>query len=1075
MEQLQPGQAFNNIPIAFRLEGALTLGALEKSVAEIIRRHAPLRTSFNNANGNLVAVIVPAKEIKIPVSDLGSLSVDGREIEMRRLMLEEARQPFDLSQSPLLRTKLLRLAADEHVFLFTTHHIACDGWSMGIFYRELKALYEAFAQGRSSPLTELESDYADFARRQRARLQGGVIERQLEFWRRQLDGAPTSLDLPADRPRPAIQTYRGATKHFAFSKQLSEQLAQLSRKENVTPFMLLLAVFQTLLHRYSGQDNILIGTPIAGRTQVETENLIGVFLNTLVLRGDLSGNPTFHELLKCVRKAALDAYAHQDLPFEKLVDALQPARDLSRSPLFQVMFVLQNEPLRPLELAGLKLTPLPSHSGTAKFDLMFSLEENAGGLGGFAEYNTDLFDESTIARLLGSFQTLLEAVVANPAQPLSQLPLLTEAERKQILIEWNDTGAEFPKDKCVHHLFEEQARRTPDAVALVFDDEQLTYRELDQRANHLAHELQHLGAGTDVCIGICVKRSLAMMVGLLGILKAGGCYVPLDPAYPRERLAFMLEDSQASVLLTQESLRDDLAFESSNLKVLCMDDAGHTSLITHHMPQPSTINHQPSTSLAYVIYTSGSTGKPKGVMVTHRNMINFFTGMDRTLGTKPGVWLAVTSISFDISVLELFWTLARGFKVVIQPDEEKTSSAARRRNGFEKKSGQWRSVPEQIARHGVTHMQCTPSLAGTLVLAPESFQAIRRLNKLLLGGEALPVSLARQLREILRGELINMYGPTETTVWSATHCVNEIGNIIPVGRAIANTQIYILDPNFQPAPVGVPGEIFIGGEGVARGYLNRPELTAEKFVRSPFNADARLYRTGDLGCFRADGTIEFLGRMDHQVKIRGHRVELGEIELVFSGHPAVRKIVVVAREDSPGDKRLVAYMVAAPDAKPSVTELRRLAQEKLPEAMMPSAFVFLDALPLTPNGKINRKALPAPENQRPELETVYVAPRSELERSLAEIWQDLLHVEKAGLRDNFFDLGGNSLLVVRAQARLREALGQDVPIVKLFQYPTISALANFLSERRQPPPEKVRDRGWRKQAAFARRPKRKPR
>ena len=1096
MEQFEPGQSFNNIPVAIRLEGALNFNALERAVAEIVRRHKTLRTAFHNDGGRPVAVVDPEATVRIPTVDLGSLTASKREAEAKRLMLEEARRPFDLAQSPLLRVKLIRLANDEHLLLLTTHHIVCDGWSMGVFYRELTALYQEFSQQQSALLPDLPFDYADFARSQRGQLRGGALEKLLGFWKQQLNGAPTTLNLPTDRPRPPVQTYSGATQHFALPARLAVELSRLSRKEDVTLFMLLITAFQALLHRYTGQEDLLVGSPVAGRTRVETEGLIGLFLNTLVLRGDLSGDPPFRELLRRTRRVTLDAYVHQELPFEKLVDALQPGRDLSRPPLFQVMFVLQNAPLRPLELAGLRLKPLPTHSGTAKFDLMLSLEEDAGGLSGFIEYNTGLFHAETITRLLGHYQTLLEAVVADAGQPLSQLPLFTKTERKQILAEWNDTGAEFAKDKCVHQLFEERVERTPDAVAVIYEDTQLTYRELDERANQLAHELQTLGVGPETRVGICVKRSLEMMVGLLGIHKAGGCYVPLDPKYPRERLEFMLEDAQAPVLLTEDKLQAGFKFKMPHLKVVCLD-APRPNQRGATRPAPPRTAVKPE-NLAYVIYTSGSTGRPKGVMVMHRNVVNFFAGMDRVLGAEPGIWLAVTSISFDISVLELFWTLTRGFKVILQPDDDHAQTSTPAGPSTDQTGGaalnngsvnaglpdldrpaepshpptpandRWLSVPEQILRHGVTHLQCTPSLARTFVLAPESREAMRRLGKLLLGGEALPAPLAKQLREIMTGELINMYGPTETTVWSAVHRVEETDSVIPIGRPIANTEIYILDKNLQPAPIHVAGEIFIGGEGVTRGYLNRPELTAEKFIRNPFSTDAnaRLYRTGDLGRFRADGTIEFLDRIDNQVKIRGHRIELGEIELAFSRHPAMREIVVVAREDAPGDKRLVAYVVAASNAKPTATELRRFAQDKLPEPMTPSAFVFLDALPLTPNGKVNRKALPAPEGRRPDLETAYVAPRTEQEKTIAKVWRELLGVEAVGLNDNFFDLGGNSLLVVQAQARLCEALGRDLPVVKLFQYPTIKALAGFLGEREPVSLAKIHDRGRRKQAAF---------
>lgn len=1083
IEQLEPGRAFNNIPIALRLAGPLNAAALEKALNETLHRHASLRTTFRNRNGRPFAVVEPPRWLTVSRFDLSELPAAARDADVLRL-LEEARRPFDLAHGPLLRARLLRLAPDEHLLLLVTHHIACDGWSLGVLYRELSALYEAFVHERPSPLPALTVDYADFAHWQREWLQGPVIEAQLTYWKQQLRGAQTALGLPTDRPRSPLQTYPGATRCLALPANLAAALRTLSRQEDATLFMVLLAAWQTLLHRYSGQEDILVGSPIAGRTRVETENLIGFFLNTLVFRGDLSGDPTFRELLKRVRQAALGAYAHQDLPFEKLVDALQLERDLSRSPLFQVMFVLQNEPLRPLKLAGLKLNPIHVHSGTAKFDLLLSLEESADGIGGFIEYNTDLFDAATIARMLGHCQTLLESIATDPEQRLSVLPLLTAAERRQLLVEWNDTRAELPGQKCVHELFQEQVERTPDAVAVVFQDEELTYRELNRRANRLADELRALGVGPEVRVGLCVERSFEMMISLLGILKAGGCYVPLDPTYPKDRLAFMLEDSQAPVLLTQATLRDEFSFQIPNLKVLCLDaprdaarNAPPVSRSAFRVPR--------SDNLAYVLYTSGSTGKPKGVMVTHRNVVNFFTGMDQVLHVEPllrrppapasasaGVWLAVTSISFDISVLELFWTLTRGFKVIIQPDEERRTTAASRANG-ETQNGQWRPVPEQILRHGVTHMQCTPSLAGALILAPASLEAMRRLNKLLLGGEALPPALAAQLRQTLRGQLINMYGPTETTVWSATHLVDEVAGPVPIGRPMANTEIYILDKQLQPTPAGVPGELFIGGEGVARGYLNRPELTAERFIRHPFSVDAtaRLYRTGDLARYRTDGTIEFLGRLDHQVKLRGHRIELGEIESALRRHADVRECVVQVWEVSPVDKRLVAYFVSAGETKPSASELRRHLQPELPDYMIPAAFVSLDKLPLTPNGKVDRKALPRPEELQPERDTAYVAPQTGAEKTVAKVWAELLHVEKVGLNDNFFDLGGHSLLVVQAQVRLRDALGVDLPVVRLFQYPTVNALARFLTERTEPPTEmkKVQDRAQRQRKAFAQR------
>lgn len=1427
LEQLAPGSALHNIPVAFEIQGPLNVPALEQSLTEIVRRHKTFRTVFAG-EARPAASEQPAQRVTISITDLASLPEGERDTEAQRLLSQEARRPFDLSQSPLLRATLLRLADDRHLLLLTTHHIASDGWSIGILYRELSHYYHSFCHGTAPVLAEPAIDYADYSHWQRQWLAGEAVEKQLAYWKQQLSGELPILNLPTDYPRPAVQTYRGAAKQFALPVDLSRSLKTLSRREDVTVFMLLLGALQTLLHRYSGQDDILVGSPIAGRTRVETENVIGLFLNTLVLRGDLSGDPTFRELLKRIRQTALDAYAHQSVPFEKVVDAVQPRRDLSRSPLFQVMFVLQNEPLPPLQLDGSKTISLPAHSGTAKFDLLISLEETAGGLAGFVEYNSDLFEAATIDRMLGHFETLLASIVARPQQKLSQLALLPEAERQQLLVEWNDTHKEFPKEKCIHTLFEEQAGRTGDAVAIVSGDEEITYRELNERADVVASELAEMGVGPDTRVAICIERSVEMIVGLLGILKAGGAYVPLDPTYPKERLAFMLEDSEALVLITQKHLQAEFKFESPNLKVLFLEEGwglrGSNSVETH---APRSTLHA-SRNLAYVIYTSGSTGKPKGVMVTHRNVVNFFAGMDQVLGTEPGVWLAVTSISFDISVLELFWTLTRGFKVVIHregdvrrptartagrtarqkqidfslfyfgsdsggrggdkyrlllegakfadengfaaiwtperhfnsigglyPNPSLTSTAiamitrriqiragsvvlplhdpvrvaeewavvdnlsngraavsfasgwhqndfalapenySRRKEvmlqGIETIRRLWRgesvprtngsgepieikifpqpvqrelpiwltssgnadtfqiagelgldvlthlfgqsfadltkkleiyraawskaghshegrvgvmmhtfvwkdsaeawdkvrgplcdylrtyrqlsktanpnqssvrsssaetpevlerllldaaqryfessglfgtpetalqmvdklrglgvdeiaclidfgidtdsalaslrnlnqlrelsnrsdassdsdsadppvSIADQILRHKVTHMQCTPSLAGTLVLTEKSASALQSLKMLLVGGEALPISLAQKLNEILPGRVFNMYGPTETTIWSATHRVGNESHTVPIGRPIANTEIYILDPNLQPQAVGVPGDLFIGGEGVARGYLNRPELTAEKFIRHPFSPDftARLYRTGDVARYRADGVIEFLGRMDNQVKIRGHRIELGEIESKLARHPTVRDAVVVAREIAPGDKRLIAYLLASNGHIAGAGELRQFLTQDLPEHMVPSAFVELEKFPLTPNGKVDRKALPSPEAIPATRDHAYVPPQSNSERAIAEVWQELLRVQQVGLHDNFFDLGGNSLLVVQAQARLREVLGADLPVVRLFQYPTVSALAKFLSEQRKKNSlKKVHDRARRQRQAFA--------
>jgi natural product biosynthesis luciferase-like monooxygenase protein/amino acid adenylation domain-containing protein len=1415
LEQMEPGIAFNNIPFAFRLQGALNLAALEQALDEMVRRHDTFRTVIQKRNGKPVALAEPARAFTLLVFDLSALSKAEREAEATRLVTETARRPFDLSRSPLLRAKLIRLSTQEHWLVLVTHHVACDGWSLGVFHRELSLLYTAFAEELPSALPAPEFKFADFSNWQRQWLRGPILDEQLRYWKQQLDGAPAALEVPADRPRPPIQTYSGAVRHFTLPAELSESLVQLSQKEGVTLFMLLLAAFQTLLHRYSGQEDVLVGSPIAGRTRVETENLIGVFLNMLVLRGDLSGDPTFRELLKRVRKTALEAYGHQDVPFEKLVDALQPQRDLSRSPLIQVMFVLHNQPVHPLELVGLSVEPVTLHNGTAKFDLTLSLEDNGQGLNGFFEYNTDLFSEQTLVRMLGHFEELLKGVVANVEQRLSALPLLTDAERDRLLADWNNTGAEFPQDKCIHDCFSEQVERTPRAIAVVFEDQQLTYRELDERASQLAGELRALGVGPEVRVGLCVERSLEMMVGLLGILKAGGCYVPLDPAYPMERLTFMLEDSQVPVLLTQQKLQASLHFEVLNPKVLCLD-APRFRLSSAQQSLPSG-TRATADNLAYVIYTSGSTGKPKGVMVTHRNVLNFFGAMDRMLGVDPGVWLAVSSVSFDISVLELFWTLSRGFKVVIQGNHDVASStrAPRKsagrsteyslfyfasdashlaqdsyrlllegakfadRNGFAavwtperhfhafgglypnpsvtsaalamitdrvqiragsvvlplhhplrvaeewavvdnlskgrvaisfasgwnandfalapeqyadrheilgrgiemvrklwrgetmkvkngagaevevsilprpvqpelpfwitaagnpetfRKAGEmganllthllgqtveelaqkialyrsaWKNnghpgegqvtlmlhtfvgpdlesvrnqvrgpfsnylrtsvdlirkacltetssafgprsrgaakpstaaplapnalneddmdamvahafnryfqssglfgtpevclerieqvkaagvnevaclidfgvdaeavlnsltllqevkersnqhsrpparsresfaIAEQMIRHGVTHLQCTPSLATMLVQNPDACQALASLKKLLLGGEALPPSLATQLQQVVPSELINMYGPTETTVWSTAYSVGNVNGPVPIGRPLANTEIYIVDRNSRPVPVGVPGELLIGGAGVARGYQNRPELTVERFIPHPFSSEpqARLYRTGDLARYHADGCLEFIGRMDQQVKIRGHRIELGEIEATLTQHPAVRECVGAVIEESLTEKRLAFYVVLNPSQRAtSVNELRAFLHSKLPDYMIPSAFVILEALPLTPNGKLNRLALPPPVLKRAETGT-FAGPSTPTEQALARIWCEVLGLPKVGVNENFFELGGHSLLIMQVISRVRESFEIDLPMRRFFEAPVIAGLASTI-------------------------------
>jgi natural product biosynthesis luciferase-like monooxygenase protein len=1419
------GMASYHIPFALRIDGPLQLPALQHAINQIVARHESLRTSFAFVDGELRQVISPSATVALPVVDVSDRPEPAQTARIRQLSLDIAQRPFDFEHGPLLRTLLLRLAETRHLLIVVMHHIVSDGWSVDIFLRELAALYAAAVTGRAAALAEPPIQYADFAAWQRDWLHGDVLERLLAYWRDHLRDAPTTLDLPADRPRPELPTYRGATYAFTLSAPLSQALGSLSRQAGATLYMTLLAAFEVLLWRYTGQDQFLIGTPVAGRDRQELEGLIGFFTNTLVLRADLSDDPSFQTLLARVQQDCLGAYAHQDLPFEKLVEELHHARDIRRNPLFQILFALQSTPPQTLTAHDLTLTPLAIDNQTAKFDLSLDMVAADHGLQGTLTYSSDLFDAATIERLAGHFQTLLEAIVADPARPVSTLPLLSAAERQQLLVEWNATELPYPATS-IHRLIEEQARRTPDAIAVVCQGEELSYRELNRRANQLAHHLRSLGVGAgpdESRVGICLPRSLELIVGLLGVLKAGGAYVPLDPGYPRERLALMIAEADIAVLLTQQRLAAGLEHQAQVLLL----DRQWPGINGYPAADPSVevLPEQP----AYVIYTSGSTGTPKGVVVTHGNVVNFFSAMDQRIAQEgPKVWLALTSISFDISVLELFWTLARGFKVVLQADQAQPmivpgarNTAAQKTIDFslfyfandERSSGQnkyrllmegakfadqhgfaavwtperhfhafgglypnpvvtsaalasateriqiragsvvlplhnpiriaeewavvdnlshgrvglsfasgwnandfvfapdqyadrkavmlreietvrrlwrgeslpfrggggneilvqtlprpiqpelpvwltsagnaetfqaageiganvlthllgqtieelsekialyrqaWRAaghageghvtlmlhtfvsddlatvreivrqpfcdylmssidlmrsmaqsigqdidaqdfsaedmqqlvalaferyfetsglfgtpescarmierlkqigvdevaclidfgidtdavlasldhlnvlrertsggshddaaISEQIERYQVSHLQCTPSLAQLLAANDEALRAMQSLKVIMIGGEAFPSSVAERLRAALPATIVNMYGPTETTIWSATHTVEQIERTIPIGRPVANTQLYILDRRFQPVPQGVAGELFIGGAGVARGYLGRPELTAERFVPDPFAQrapdvpGARLYRTGDLARYRADGRIEFLGRTDRQVKIRGHRIEPGEIEALLRQHPAVREAVVVARHEASGDHRLVAYVTeeeqrsqwpvertkgqAGEDqvARLGSQELRSFLRSRLPEYMLPSAFVVLDALPLLPNGKLDRKALPAPEILRGGIAQAYVEPRNELEAEVAAIWARLLGLERVGVHDNFFDLGGHSLLFVRLVEDIRATFRVELPFRELFLTPTVEHVAMHIALSRKHAPRAI--------------------
>jgi amino acid adenylation domain-containing protein len=1032
IDRLELGSTAYNLSRALRLGGALDERALERALGEIVRRHESLRTVFREVDGLPVQVIAPFGGFALPVQELSALGEAERGEALRRAG-EEAARPFDLATGPLFRASLLRLRADDHVLLLSMHHIVSDGWSMGVLDREFSALYAAFARGAASPLPELAVQYADFAVWQREQLAGEALDRQLAYWRERLAGAPELLELPTDRPRPPVQTYRGATIPVELSAELLERLQALGRSEGATLYMTLLSAFQVLLSKYSGSEDIVVGSPIAGRTRGEVEGLIGFFVNTLVLRTDLSGDPSFRETLRRVRDLTLGAYEHQEVPFEKLVAELQPERSMSHSPLFQVMFTLQNAGGGGGAFAGIEVSGAGTAMEIARFDLSLELTATPQGLRGALNYSTDLFERGTIDRMLGHLERVLEQVAADADVRLSRLELLSTEERGLVVDAWNRTEAEYPADRCIHELFAMQAARTPDAVAVVFEDRSLTYAELNARANRLAHHLAGLGAGPEARVGICVHRSAEMVVAMLAVLKSGAAYLPLDPSYPADRLAYMLTDSGAPLLVTQGSLRGLLP--TDGVRIVSVDEDA-AAIASHSADAPRT--PVGAANAAYVIYTSGSTGQPKGVQVTHGNAVSFFTGMDeRVGGSAAGTWLAVTRISFDIHVLELLWTLARGFRVVVQPEPD------RARDG--------ESIAEQIRRHAVTHLQCTPSLAA-MMIAESGTGVLSGLERILLGGEALPPDLAAQITAVLPNGLVNMYGPTETTVWSATHAVEAGEAPVPIGRPIANTRVYVLDAALRPQPAGVPGELFIGGHGVARGYLGRPGLTAERFVPDAFSAQpgARIYRTGDRARWteRTDAlthsrthALEYLGRLDAQVKVRGFRIEPGEIEAVLRRHPAVVECAVVARAAGVGDTRLVAYLVGAAEAD----ALRAHVRRSLPEYMVPNAFVPLDALPLTPNGKLDRKALPALE--RALAEKTYVAPRTPVEEVLAGIWAEVLRREQVGVHDSFFDLGGHSLLIMRLLAGVQATFNQELSIRTVFSMPTLEAMAREIERR----------------------------
>lgn len=1036
-DQLAPANPFYNVSTALRLTGSFNFTALKKAFNEIVRRHETLRTTFVLVDQQPVQVIAPSLTIPLPLIDLRNFDSQERDTQVQQILNQEVQRPFNLTTGPLLRVKLLQTDETEYLLLLNLHHIVADGWSIGVLIKELGVLYKVFAEDKqylttsdavSTPLPELPIQYADFAEWQGKWLQAigengcSPLQTQLAYWQKQLDGISV-LNLPTDRLRPAVPSYRGAKQFLELPQSLTQALKALSYQEGVTLFMTMLAAFQTLLYRYTQQEDIAVGSPIANRNRSELEGLIGFFVNSLVLRTDFSDKPTFRELLNRVREVTLGAYSHQDLPFEKLVEQLHPERDLSYHPFFQVVFSLQNTPIEALELPGLKLSLFEFDSKTAKLDLEFHLWQDLDSLKGQMVYSTDLFDDTTITRMLGHFQTLLESIVANPEQRLSDLSLLTEAERQELLIDWNDTKRYYPNNKCFHQLFEAQVEKTPDAIALVFDKQQLTYRELNIRANQLAHYLQQLGVVPNILVGICVEHSLEAIITLLGILKADGAYLPLDPNLPQERLAFMLEDAQVSVLLTQEKLLKH--FEDFANPIICIDKDWAT--ITQHSQENPT-SCVTLDNLAYVIYTSGSTGKPKGVLLQHRGLSNLTKAQIEVFNLQASHHiLQFASLSFDASIFEIVMALQTGATLYLANKESLLPG---------------QPLLQLLREQAITHVTLPPAVLA--VLPTESLPA---LQTIICAGESCTNDIIKRWWNSHR-RFFNAYGPTEATVWSTIAEISTMSEKPPIGRPIANTQIYILDKHLQPLPIGIAGELYISGEGLAQGYLNRPELTTEKFIFNPFSDKnkARLYKTGDLARYRPDGNIEFLGRIDNQVKIRGFRIELSEIETVLTHHQSMEKAVIIVKENVSGEKYLVAYIVPNVETPNLASLLRKFLKEKLPEYMIPKAFVVLDSLPLTANGKVDRLALTELDSYASRLiDKTFIAPRTPTESTLAKIWAEVLNVERVGIYDNFFDLGGDSLLTVRLMKQIHKQFERELPLSSLFLNPTIESLATSLS------------------------------
>ncbi|MGE5398775.1 MAG: amino acid adenylation domain-containing protein, partial [Ignavibacteriales bacterium] len=1037
LDQFEPGSPYYNIPSALRIKGKFNVEILNRVIKEICRRHESLRTNFSTIDGKPVQVI--SLEINIPFSiiDLTEIPAVDVENEISHIVNETARYSFNLSNEPLFRVKVLKISSEDHVLIVIMHHIISDGWSMGVLIDEITKLYAAFTEGKSSPLQDLEIQYADYSQWQKDYLEGELLDQQLDYWKKQLGNTPF-LELPTDRPRPAVWTNNGASLSRIIPAYKLEKLIALSRTENATLFMTLLTAFKILLYKYSNQPDISIGTPIANRTRKEVESIIGLFINTIVIKTDLSGNPTFRELLQRVKKITLEGYENQDLPFELLVEKLQPNRDMSYQPLFQVMFILQNIPMNSKELSGLTMSMINIDMGTSTYDITMTLAETHDGLDISVEYNTDLFDKRTIDQMLAQYESLLSNIILNPGEKINFLQLMEQKDRDRILYEWNKTQA-FHKDECIHQLFERQAEQNSASIAAVFRDNSITYKELNDRANQLAHRLVKLGVGPETIVGICIERSLEMLVTVLGVSKSGGAYLPLDASYPEDRLAFMLKDANVRVLITQDKLLDIIPHHMGPVILVDKDwelIANESTANLDRMTDPK--------NLVYVIYTSGSTGKPKGTMISHASLVNAYLAWEEAyeLRTNARCHLQMASFSFDVFAGDWTRALCSGGKLVIASREILLEGE---------------NLYELMKKEGVNIAEFVPAVLRNLIQYLEiSGNNLNFMHLLIAGSDIWYVSEYKKFRKYCgeQTRLINSFGLTEATIDSSYYESNHLNisdeHLVPIGHPFANMTLFILDEFYQPLTVGLKGELYVGGTGLSRGYLNRPDITADKFIPNPFSLTPgeRLYRTGDLARYLPDGNVEFLGRMDNQIKLRGLRVELGEIETALSEYGNIKDVAVIAREDVAGDKRIVAYLVANDNNYPKISELKYYLLSRMPEYMVPSAFVFLQKLPLTPNGKIDRRSLPAPDMEEiiREKEMNFVAPRTAVEEVIASIWSEVLNIEKIGVNDNFFDLGGHSLLATQVISRIRKAFNIDIPLRNIFEIPTIEGLARLVEK-----------------------------